>query len=161
MSCLSISDNGNSLLAAGYSCTLNFPWRVCHELSGLPSDQKFASGGPTQAGVAMEELAGVMRKPFRPLWISQTSTIWMDEVPPLEDLEYTPLILISASLPDARQRRSTGVPVLSSYFLTQTAFLMPFSPKIPPPFSRDIPGMFHYFQWFSGVGPPPPRGPTR
>jgi tRNA A64-2'-O-ribosylphosphate transferase len=64
--------------------------------------------GWVQAGVGIEELAGVMEKPFRPLWISQKSRIWLNQVPPVQDLEYTPLVLVSASLPDGRQRRSAG-----------------------------------------------------
>lgn len=47
----------------------------------------------------------MLTKPLRPLWVSQRSHIWLDEVAHPADLPFTPLILISASLPDARQRR--------------------------------------------------------
>ena len=50
-------------------------------------------------------LANSLQKPLRPLWISQNSRIWIDQVPDPEDLPFTPIILLSASLPNARQRR--------------------------------------------------------
>ena len=50
-------------------------------------------------------LAKHLRKPLRALWISQNSRIWLDETPDPEDLPFTPVILVSASLPNARQRR--------------------------------------------------------
>ena len=68
-----------------------------------------ASCGRVQAGVAIDELACELQRPLRPLWISQNSTIWLNEVAPVRDLGYTPLVLISASLPNARQRCSAGL----------------------------------------------------
>ena len=61
-----------------------------------------------QVGVDMAALAAELRKPLRPLWVSQNSLIWLDQVPDLADLEFTPLLLVSASLPNARQRRIAG-----------------------------------------------------
>lgn len=64
-----------------------------------------------QVGADMAGLAAVLTKPLRPLWVSQRSHIWLNEVAHPADLPFTPLILISASLPDARQRRiASGSP---------------------------------------------------
>ena len=61
-----------------------------------------------QVGADVAELAQLLLKPLRPLWLSQESRMWRDSVPPLESLSFTPVILVSASMPNARQRCSTG-----------------------------------------------------
>lgn len=50
-----------------------------------------------------------MQKPLRPLWISQRTRIWLNEVPNIESWDFTPVILISASASDsvATQRMSS------------------------------------------------------
>lgn len=63
-----------------------------------------------QAGVDLSKLANSTLKPFRPLWISQNTRIWLNETPSMEELDFTPLILISASLPNARKRQSQSKP---------------------------------------------------
>ena len=50
-------------------------------------------------------LAEKLQKPLRPLWISQNSRIWIDQTPHPGELPFTPVILVSASLPNSRQRR--------------------------------------------------------
>ena len=50
-------------------------------------------------------LAEHLRKPLRALWISQNSRIWIDQTPDPGEWPFTPVILVSASLPNARQRR--------------------------------------------------------
>ena len=42
-------------------------------------------------------MAKTLKKPLRPLWLSQSSFIWINEVANPQDLRFTPLILISAS----------------------------------------------------------------
>ncbi len=61
-----------------------------------------------QVGADVAALSANLTKPLRPLWVSQQSRLWTDDVVPAEDLPFTPLILVSASLPNARQRMSTG-----------------------------------------------------
>lgn len=58
-----------------------------------------------QVGADVVGLAAALTKPLRPLWLSQRSQIWLNEVTHPADLPFTPIILISASLPNARQRR--------------------------------------------------------
>jgi len=58
-----------------------------------------------QVDAELAGLARCLKKPLRPMWISQNSRIWINQVPHPEDLPFTPIILVSASLPNARQRR--------------------------------------------------------
>ena len=68
------------------------------------------AGCTIQVGADVAALAAALRKPLRPLWVSQNSLIWLDRVPDVADLGFTPLLLVSASLPNARQRRIAGEP---------------------------------------------------
>ncbi|CAN6207494.1 unnamed protein product [Urochloa humidicola] len=52
-------------------------------------------------GADIHSLAINLQKPLRPLWISQRTRIWLNEVPELESWDFTPIILISASASDA------------------------------------------------------------
>ena len=61
-----------------------------------------------QVGADVAALSASLTKPLRPLWVSQQSRVWTDSVAATENLPFTPLILVSASLPNARQRMSTG-----------------------------------------------------
>ncbi|XP_078431909.1 initiator tRNA phosphoribosyl transferase family protein [Wolffia australiana] len=57
----------------------------------------------------IDSLATTLGKPLRPLWISQTTLVWLNQVPESSSWAFTPLILVSASSstgPD--QRGSAG-----------------------------------------------------
>ncbi|GFR43386.1 hypothetical protein Agub_g4461, partial [Astrephomene gubernaculifera] len=58
-----------------------------------------------RVGADVEGLAKVLRKPLRPLWISQASTIWLDQVAQPDQLPFTPLYLVSASQPQSYLRQ--------------------------------------------------------
>ncbi|XP_035818484.1 tRNA A64-2'-O-ribosylphosphate transferase isoform X2 [Zea mays] len=58
-------------------------------------------------GADIHSLAVGLQKPLRPLWISQRTRIWLNEVPELESWDFTPIILISASDAVATQRMSS------------------------------------------------------
>lgn len=47
----------------------------------------------------MAALAGSLRKPLRPLWLSPASRIWINAVPHPTELSFLPLLLLSASAP--------------------------------------------------------------
>lgn len=49
------------------------------------------------SGADLTPLLSVLKKPLRPLWISQKSVIWLNEVPEHDSWDFTPLILVSAS----------------------------------------------------------------
>uniref|UniRef100_A0A0D9WR65 Rit1 N-terminal domain-containing protein n=1 Tax=Leersia perrieri TaxID=77586 RepID=A0A0D9WR65_9ORYZ len=48
-------------------------------------------------GADIRSLSLSLQKPLRPLWISQRTRIWLNEVPELESWDFTPIILVSAS----------------------------------------------------------------
>ncbi|XP_074280912.1 tRNA A64-2'-O-ribosylphosphate transferase isoform X1 [Silene latifolia] len=53
-----------------------------------------------ESGADISSLAMSLRKPLRPLWISQKSVIWLNEVPDHDSWNFTPIILVSASSQD-------------------------------------------------------------
>ena len=68
-----------------------------------------------QVGADVAALSASLTKPLRPLWVSQQSRPWDDAVSSPEELPFTPIVLVSASLPNARQRMSTGAWFLSNF----------------------------------------------
>ncbi|GAB4820799.1 hypothetical protein N2152v2_007845 [Parachlorella kessleri] len=58
-----------------------------------------------QVGADLSALLGTLCKPLRCIWLSQESRIWTDQVVDTSQLSFTPLVLVSASLPNARERR--------------------------------------------------------
>eukprot|EP00850_Spirogloea_muscicola_P011815 SM000074S21725 [mRNA] locus=s74:614493:618139:- [translate_table: standard] len=49
------------------------------------------------SGADIVGLARRLRKPLRPLWVSQRTVVWTNKVPQPEEWPFTPLILVSAS----------------------------------------------------------------
>lgn len=62
-------------------------------------------------GIDISELAVSLKKPLRPLWISQKTVIWLNEVPDSDSWSFTPIILLSASSSD-----TTFQPQITSEF---------------------------------------------
>lgn len=62
------------------------------------------------SGVDIGSLASSLEKPLRPLWISQKTVIWLNEVPDFDSWDFTPIILVSASssMGTVQQRTSTS-----------------------------------------------------
>lgn len=59
-------------------------------------------------GADVDSLALLLRKPLRPLWVSQTTVVWLNEVPESDSWAFTPIILVSASSSNGiAQHRST------------------------------------------------------
>eukprot|EP00850_Spirogloea_muscicola_P023324 SM000347S12998 [mRNA] locus=s347:65217:68332:- [translate_table: standard] len=54
------------------------------------------------SGADIVGLARRLRKPLRPLWVSQRTVVWTNKVPQPEEWPFTPLILVSASRLNAR-----------------------------------------------------------
>ncbi|RDX64625.1 SPAC3F10.06c [Mucuna pruriens] len=48
-------------------------------------------------GTDIASLSASLRKPLRPLWISQKTLIWLNQVPHHDSWDFTPIILLSAS----------------------------------------------------------------
>lgn len=61
------------------------------------------------SGADIASIALSLKKPLRPLWISQKTVIWLNEVPDYDSWDFTPIILISASSSsDALQHRTSS-----------------------------------------------------
>ncbi|KAL6984735.1 hypothetical protein U1Q18_018117 [Sarracenia purpurea var. burkii] len=61
------------------------------------------------SGADIASLASSLKKPLRPLWISQKTVIWLNEVPEHNSWDFTPLILVSASSSSGNfQHRTTS-----------------------------------------------------
>jgi hypothetical protein len=60
-----------------------------------------------EVGADVRRLSARLRKPLRPLWISQSSVIWTNCVAAPEELPFTPLILVSASQPHQYKRMTS------------------------------------------------------
>ncbi|XP_072985442.1 tRNA A64-2'-O-ribosylphosphate transferase isoform X1 [Typha latifolia] len=60
-------------------------------------------------GADIASLAFNLKKPLRPLWISQKSLIWINDIPDSDSWDFTPIILLSSSAPVgiAKQRTSS------------------------------------------------------
>jgi tRNA A64-2'-O-ribosylphosphate transferase len=57
-------------------------------------------------GADISSLVHYLKKPLRPLWISQNTLIWLNEVPPYQSWDFTPVILVSASGRDGLIKQS-------------------------------------------------------
>ncbi|KAK2989624.1 hypothetical protein RJ640_027398, partial [Escallonia rubra] len=59
------------------------------------------------SGADVASLASSLRKPLRPLWISQKTVIWLNEVPEITSWDFTPIMLVSASSSSGIVQRKT------------------------------------------------------
>ncbi|KAM0933659.1 putative tRNA A64-2'-O-ribosylphosphate transferase, protein-tyrosine phosphatase, rit1 [Dioscorea sansibarensis] len=89
-----------------------------HLPSWVPNNEEAAIGDRLEewtgqlegCGADIDSVVSVLKKPLRPLWISQKTLIWLNEVPECDSWDFTPLILISASAPNGTtQQRTTSV----------------------------------------------------
>ncbi|GMH03341.1 hypothetical protein Nepgr_005180 [Nepenthes gracilis] len=60
------------------------------------------------SGADIASLEASLKKPLRPLWISQKSIIWLNEVPDHDSWDFTPVILVSASSSTGVSQRRTS-----------------------------------------------------
>ncbi|GAB2292393.1 hypothetical protein Dimus_026634 [Dionaea muscipula] len=91
------------LISRDWDCSLHLPlWVSVTERAAIEGRLDEWTSQLEASGADIASLAVSLRKPLRPLWISQRSVIWLNEVPDHESWEFTPIILVSAS-------SSTGV----------------------------------------------------
>ncbi len=81
-------------------------WQLPHPPTPCtPSIHERYPCAAAQVGADLTSLLHTLRKPLRCIWISQESRIWTDELVDTSQFSFTPLVLVSASLPNARERR--------------------------------------------------------
>lgn len=61
-----------------------------------------------ESGADIASLVSCLKKPLRPLWISQRTVIWLNEVPNYDSWDFTPVMLVSASSSNGIQLRTTS-----------------------------------------------------
>ncbi|GLJ30544.1 hypothetical protein SUGI_0604740 [Cryptomeria japonica] len=81
-----------------WDCSLHLPlWVSDSEKANIESRIEGWTKILEATGTDLMFLAKSLRRPLRPLWISQKTVIWLNEVPDLDSWDFTPVILVSAS----------------------------------------------------------------
>lgn len=86
------------LVSSDWDCSLHLPLWVSETEKTLIQDRLEGWIMSLEAsGADIASLALSIRKPLRPLWISQKTVIWLNEVPEYDSWDFTPIILVSSS----------------------------------------------------------------
>ncbi|POO00535.1 tRNA A64-2'-O-ribosylphosphate transferase [Trema orientale] len=98
----SCSSNGHTQDAkqdsTGWDCSLHLPlWVSKTERASIEDRLEEWTKQLDASGADIATLAACLKKPLRPLWISQKTVIWLNEVPDHDSWDFTPIILVSAS----------------------------------------------------------------
>ncbi|XP_043697469.1 tRNA A64-2'-O-ribosylphosphate transferase isoform X2 [Telopea speciosissima] len=81
-----------------WDCSLHLPlWVSGTEKAAIEDRLEDWTRQLEASGADIGSLASLLRKPLRPLWISQKTVIWLNEVPDCDSWGFTPIILVSAS----------------------------------------------------------------
>lgn len=89
------------LLSNDWDSSLHLPlWVPDTEKAAIEGHLEEWTKQLESCGADIGSLASILRKPLRPLWISQKTRIWLNEVPDCDSWDFTPIILVSASATD-------------------------------------------------------------
>ncbi|KAJ4842834.1 hypothetical protein Tsubulata_033654 [Turnera subulata] len=93
-----------------WDCELHLPnWVSIKEKAEIEERLEEWTKQLESSGADIASIAFSLKKPLRPLWISQRSVIWLNEVPHQSSWDFTPIILVSASASDGVfQHRTTS-----------------------------------------------------
>ncbi|XP_061371149.1 uncharacterized protein C3F10.06c isoform X2 [Gastrolobium bilobum] len=81
-----------------WDCSLHLPlWVSQTEKASIEERLQEWTERLIASGADIASLAACLKKPLRPLWISQKTVIWLNEVPHHDSWDFTPIILVSAS----------------------------------------------------------------
>lgn len=97
---------------AAWDTSLHVPPWITHTEHSLivPQISSWALDLLATCQHSLPECVLSLEKPLRPLWLSQNSSIWTNHVAPVHSLPFTPLYLVSASLPLLYHRKVTRIP---------------------------------------------------
>lgn len=85
-------------VSSGWDCSLHLPLWVCGTEKALIEDRLEGWTRDIETcGADIASIALTLKKPLRPLWISQKTVIWLNEVPEYDSWDFTPVMLVSAS----------------------------------------------------------------
>ncbi|KAI9119357.1 hypothetical protein K1719_010032 [Acacia pycnantha] len=81
-----------------WDCSLHLPlWVSETEKASIEERLEEWTERLKESGADIASLSACLKKPLRPLWISQRTLIWINEVPHHDSWDFTPIILVSAS----------------------------------------------------------------
>ncbi|XP_020264903.1 uncharacterized protein C3F10.06c isoform X2 [Asparagus officinalis] len=103
-----IAENGE--ISISWDCSLHLPlWVLGTEKAAIENRLEEWTNQLEACGADIDFVISSLRKPLRPLWISQRSLIWLNEVPDYDSWDFTPIILVSASATNGIiQQRTTS-----------------------------------------------------
>lgn len=85
-------------VSVDWDCSLHLPlWVSETEKASIESRIEEWTKQLDASGADIASLMTCLKKPLRPLWISQKTVIWLNEVPDHDSWDFTPIILVSAS----------------------------------------------------------------
>lgn len=95
-------------VARDWDCSLHLPlWVSGTERASIEGRLEEWTNMLEASGADIESLALSLKKPLRPLWVSQNTVIWLNEVPRHDSWDFTPVILVNASSSVANIQRTT------------------------------------------------------
>ncbi|KAB5514350.1 hypothetical protein DKX38_028256 [Salix brachista] len=81
-----------------WDCSLHLPlWVPDTEKAAIEERIERWTNQLETSGADIASISSCLKKPLRPLWISQKTVIWLNEVPDHNQWDFTPIILVSAS----------------------------------------------------------------
>ncbi|KAF6141737.1 hypothetical protein GIB67_027915 [Kingdonia uniflora] len=81
-----------------WDCSLHLPlWVSETEKASIEDCLEKWTRELEASGVDISSIASSLKKPLRPLWITQKTIIWINEVPEANSWDFTPVILVNAS----------------------------------------------------------------
>ncbi|EPS67502.1 hypothetical protein M569_07273, partial [Genlisea aurea] len=81
-----------------WDCTLHLPlWVSDTEKAKIEKLMEQWIAEFESCGADICSVSSSLKKPLRPLWISQRTVIWLNEVPEYDSWDFTPIILVSSS----------------------------------------------------------------
>lgn len=94
--------------SSGWDCSLHLPLFVSDTEKRMIEKRLDDWNKELEAsGADITNIALALRKPLRPLWISQKTVIWLNEVPDYDSWDFTPVILVSASSTNCTSQQRT------------------------------------------------------
>jgi tRNA A64-2'-O-ribosylphosphate transferase len=102
-------DETTRQVSLDWDCSLHLPLWVSETEKAAIEDRLEWTEQLNASGADIASLAFCLKKPLRPLWISQKTVIWLNEVPDHDSWDFTPIILVTASSSSGViQHRSTS-----------------------------------------------------
>jgi len=91
-------------------CSLHLPlWVLDTEKASIEDRLEEWTRQLEACGADIDSVTLFLKKPLRPLWISQRTLIWLNEVPHYDSWDFTPIILVNASATNGiLQQRTTS-----------------------------------------------------